>query len=37
MGKGIEGRRIFLNAAYGEDFVSRLAALAKKEAIEVLA
>ena len=37
MGRGIETRRIFLNAADREDFVSRLAALAEDGAIEVLA
>jgi putative transposase len=37
MGRGIERRRIFLNATDREDFVSRLAALAEAEAIEIFA
>jgi hypothetical protein len=37
MGRGIGRRRIFLNAANLEDFVSRLETLPESEAIEVLA
>jgi REP element-mobilizing transposase RayT len=37
MGRGIEKRKIFLNDEDREDFISRLAELAEKQAIKIYA